>query len=142
LRYIIIALSKKKGKTFVTEDNRYVYYNRRPDGKHLQDCVCRAISTATGLNYQAVEKLLNITSEMYGCEKLCVNCYHNLLEALLSYPCIVCKNNETVEDIAKKYPSNKIIIRVQGHLTCSVDGAILDIWDCSNEIVDCYWIVH
>ncbi len=131
-------------RTFVVavEDNRYFYYNRRPDGQHLQDCVCRAISTATGLNYEAIEKLLTLTAERYECEKLCVCCYHNLLEKLFNYPCIICKNKETVEDLSKKYPYHKVIIRVQGHLTCAIFGNILDIWDCSNEIVDCYWIVH
>lgn len=124
------------------EDNRYRFYNRRPDGAKLKDCVCRAISTAVGINYESVEKMLNLTAEMYSCEPLCVCCYHHMLEDLFSYPCVTCRRGETVEDIAKAFPDDKLIIRVQGHLTCSIKGIIPDIWDCSQEIVDCYWIVH
>lgn len=107
----------------------------------MQDCVCRAISTATELDYNVVEKLLNLTAKMYNCEKLCVCCYHNLLENLFDYPCIYCNTKKTVNELAKKFLNNKLIIRVQGHLTCSINGIIPDIWDCSKEIVDCFWIV-
>lgn len=121
---------------------RFVYYNREPLGKHKKDCVCRAISTATGLKYSAVERLLNLTSEFYQCEKLCLNCYHNLLEDLFGYPVIYCKKGEKVKDLAETYSNKRLIIRVKGHLTCSIMGNILDIWDCSDELVDCFWIVE
>lgn len=35
-----------------------------------------------------------------------------------------------------------LLIRVHGHLTCSINGIILDTWDCSNEKVDKLWIVN
>lgn len=35
----------------------------------------------------------------------------------------------------------KLIIRVDGHLTCSMYGVVTDIWDCSEEMVDRYWVV-
>ena len=121
--------------------NSYRYYNRNPDGKHLEDCVCRAISTATGLNYEAVSKLLTVTAAYYLCEKLCVCCYHNLLEDIMGYERHTCYNGETVEIIAKQYPHDKVIIRIEAHLTSSIKGTIYDIWDCSQKEVDCYWIV-
>ena len=126
--------------TFV-DDNTYVYYNRRPDGKRLQDCVCRAISTATGIDYYAVENLLEETAKKYKCEKLCVCCYHNLLEDKFGYKCQYCKDGEKVQDIAKAYLGDKVIIRIHEHLTCSINGIIPDIWDCSKENVDCFWVV-
>lgn len=120
----------------------YKYYNRNPDGKRIEDCVCRAISTATGLNYEAVNKLLDLTAVCYDCEKLCVCCYHNLLEDILGYERHVCMNGETVEDIAYKHPQEKMLIRIDSHLTSSIKGTIYDIWDCSDKLVDCYWIVR
>lgn len=119
----------------------YQYHNQNPDGIHIEDCVCRAISTATGLNYAAVDKLLGIIATHYGCEKLCVCCYHNLLEDVLDYDRYVCMNGETVEDIAYKHPKEKVLIRIDSHLTSSIKGTIYDIWDCSDRLVDCYWIV-
>lgn len=121
---------------------RYRYYNRNPDNLHLKDCVCRAISTATGLSYDAVDNLLKITASEYECDKLCICCYKNLLTDILCYHCIYCKFSKTVEEVASEYPNNKLIIRVNEHLTSSINGVILDIWDCSQELVDCFWIVY
>ena len=107
----------------------------------MKDCVCRAISTATGLNYDATEELLKMSSEAYDCEKLCVCCYHYLLEDILKYPRFEYDFEITVEEASRIYQNNRILIRVNEHLTCSIYGVILDIWDCSNELVDCVWVV-
>lgn len=120
----------------------YKYYNRNPDLLHKKDCVCRAISTATNLSYDAVENLLKLTASEYDCEKLCVCCYEHLLSHILRYHCIYCEFNKTVEDVAAEYPRNALIIRVKEHLTSSINGVVLDIWDCTGELVDCYWIVQ
>ena len=119
----------------------YKYYNRNPYNLKISDCVCRAISTATGLNYDAVDNLLELTAEVYKCDKLCICCYHNLLDDILCYNKKTCKNDETVEYIAKQYKRDIIIARIDGHLTCIMKGNILDIWDCSDKYVDCFWIV-
>ena len=119
----------------------YKYYNRNPNNDKIGDCVCRAISTATGLNYKAVSNLLSLTADAYDCEKLCLCCYHNLLEKILCYKRVTCYQDETVEDIARKYPRDTILVRIDAHLTSIIKGNILDIWDCSNEFVDCFWFI-
>ena len=124
------------------KNKSYQYYNRNPDGQHIEDCVCRAISTATGLNYEAVNKLLSMTTFSHMCDKLCVCCYHNLLEGVLGYERQTCQNGETVEQIAQRYPHDKLIIRINAHLTSSIKGTVYDIWDCSQKPVDCYWVVR
>lgn len=121
--------------------NIYKYYNRNPNNDKIGDCVCRAISTATGLNYKAVNNLLKLTADAYDCEKLCLCCYHNLLEKILCYERITCHNNETVEELAKMYPRDTILVRIDAHLTSIIKGNILDIWDCSKEFVDCFWFI-
>lgn len=123
------------------KNNVYRYYNRRPDGSHLEDCVCRAISTATGLKYSSIEKLLEITADYYGCDMLFVDCYSHLL-SILGYEKYFAKSPLTVRELVQSYPDKRLIIRVQGHLTSSIFGTLLDIWDCENEIVDCFWIVE
>ena len=122
--------------------DRYEYYNRNPEGLHLQDCVGRAISSATNLRYEAIDKLLGLVAKEHGCERLHVCCYDNLLEDILGYPRFNCFYKQTVEQIASKHPRNRLIIRVEGHLTSATNGVILDIWDCSQELVDCFWIVQ
>lgn len=121
--------------------NKYVYYNHNPYNLKTKDCVCRAISTATGLLYEAVDNLLDLSAKEYGCDKLCVCCYSHLLEGILCYPRTDCQFKKTVEDIATEFPRNRIVIRIKEHLTVSVYGNVLDIWNCSQELADCYWIV-
>lgn len=117
------------------------YYNRRKDGKELEDCVTRAISTATGLKYNAVRNLLKLSARFYHCEELYVGCYNHLLENILCYPVYYCHNGEDVLDIAEAYPHDNIIIRIEGHCTCSIHGYIPDLWDCEGKLVDRYWVV-
>lgn len=121
-------------------NDRYEYYNRNPDRVHLGDCVCRAISTATGLRYEAVDKMLSLVAKACNCEKLYLCCYDNFLEDILGYHRFNCFFRQTVEEIAAQHPRNKLIIRVEGHLTCSINGTVMDIWNCSQEKVDCFWI--
>lgn len=122
------------------DEDSYVFFNRNPNGDKIEDCVCRAISTATGLNYYQVGKLLDHSARVNKCEKLCVCCYHNLLEKVLRFKVHFC-NGETVEDVARQYPNDTVIIRIANHLTTAVNGSVLDIWDCTGLPVDCYWIV-
>jgi hypothetical protein len=86
--------------------------------------------------------LLKLTANKYNCDKLCVCCYNNLLEDILKYERFDCDFETTVKDVAEQNTKNKLIIRVNEHLTCSIYGTVLDIWDCSDELVDCFWIVH
>lgn len=120
----------------------YRFYNRNDKGQLTEDCVCRAISTAVRLKYSSAQKLLTLTADTFQCDRLCVCCYHNLLEGILGYTPTFCNNGERVRDIAKIYPNNRVIIRVDGHLTCSINGTVYDIFDCTREIVDCYWVVE
>lgn len=106
-----------------------------------KDCVCRAISTAVNLPYRTVEKLLEISSEHYKCDTLNVDCYSNLLEDVFELPRFDCDFTKTVKDVANAYPKNRVIVRIKEHLTSAIYGCVLDIWDCSGELVDCYWII-
>ena len=88
------------------------------------------------------DKLLTLNSKLNNCNKLCVDCYEHLLEDELGYEVRYCKFNKTVREVAEAFADSTLLIRVHGHLTCSINGIILDIWDCSNEKVDKFWIVN
>lgn len=122
-------------------NNRYRFYNRNSDGALEEDCVCRAISMATGLKYKAVDNLLTLSADDNQCDKLCVHCYKHLLGDILELNCYDCNFERTVHEVAKRHKDHKLIIRVDGHLTCSIYGTVIDIWDCSDELVDRFWIV-
>lgn len=119
----------------------FAYYNANIYGIEEEDCVTRAIKLGTGLQYSTISKLLDMASFYYNCEKLCVNCYGKVLSEMFNFPIRYCDYKQTVKEVSKKYPYNTIIIRIDGHLTASVMGVVADIWDCSDKLVDCYWIV-
>ena len=117
-----------------------MYYNRNPWESEKEDCVCRSISAALNIEYAAVNNLLDLISEVNNCDKLCVCCYHRLLEGIFGlHP--VNGRGRPVGDVAVDYSGKKLIIRTEGHLTCSMYGVVLDTWDCTEEIVDCFWVV-
>ena len=120
----------------------FYYYNINPQKEVEQDCVTRAISMASGIPYKAVSKLLKITAIESDCEELCLYCYRNLLERTLGYRIMYPKETKRVEEIAKEYSNNVLIVRIDGHLTTCMYGVCVDIWDCTQENVDCFWIVQ
>ena len=121
--------------------DRYRYYNRNPGKIEEEDCVCRAISTALGIRYDAASRLLDLSAEVNRCDTLCVCCYRYLLTDLFCLDGYSTNREVTVAEVAADHPNDKVIIRVDGHLTCSINGVVLDIWDCTDELVDCFWVV-
>lgn len=120
--------------------SNFRYYNRNPDGKHLEDCVCRAISTVSGMKYETVEQLLKATAIEYDCPELCVCCYHNLIEEMLGYE-LLDEWGMTAGEFAKAHPKGTYLLRMDGHITTCIDGEIWDIWNCSRRIVTHCWYV-
>lgn len=132
MRYTFTALS-------MTSD--YKYYNHNPEDNHISDCVTRAIGGATGLSYKTVGRLLAQTAQRLDCDKLCVCCYKHLLTHELGFTAYKCKHDITVREVTKEFNDEILIIRIDGHLTCAKYGVILDTWDCSDRLVDCFWVV-
>ena len=118
----------------------YRFYNANPLGKIESDCVCRAISRATKIPYKVIQYKLHLVAELFECEKLCLCCYHHLLEKVFG---LTQKNanKRTVRELAEDFKDNILIIRIQGHLTMSEYGHVYDIWDCRDEEADVFWII-
>ena len=121
--------------------NNYIYYNASPNGQKRNDCVVRALSLALDLDYFDVEDLLIEIGDYYECEELCVCCYKYLLQNIIGLKPYD-GQGRTVDEIVEENPECVLIIRVEGHLTCAIRGAIYDIFDPGDMIVDRYWIVE
>ena len=119
----------------------YIYFNVNPNGEHTGDCVIRAIALALDLDYYEVLYLLDKTSNYFNCDMLVKDCYKKLLTDDFKCPMIK-TDNKTVAEVADDFKNNILILRIDGHLTCAKYGNIYDIWDCSNELVDIFWIVE
>lgn len=119
----------------------YIYYNRNPEHLTLPDCVTRAISTALNITYEEVVEMLLQNGEFYSCDTLCVACYEKLLDYDFKLPHYI-SNNKSAVEVAKDFPDDILLLRMNGHLSCSIYGNIYDIFDCGDEIVTDFWIVE
>ncbi len=115
----------------------FIYYNINPNGEKIGDCVVRAISLALHKSYEDVISMLLENSKYFNCDIIVKDCY----SILLSQYQFITPNNKTAQEIASEYKENVLLIRTAQHLTCAMYGDIYDIWDCSNEIADCFWII-
>jgi hypothetical protein len=119
----------------------FKYLNVSPDNEQKNDCVTRAITLACGISYSEARKKLYHTSKLLDCEsKLCPTCYGFAIQQVLGG---VPKNCEgmSVREFADRNPKGIYLIRIQGHLTCLIDGVCYDTWNCLDKICDIAWRV-
>lgn len=119
----------------------FKYLNANPDNCKEPDCVIRAISLALRIPYNVVLRMLNENGDIYTCDDLCVMCYSKLLSDRFG---LTSKNGRrrTIGEVAEEYCDDVLIIRTNGHLTCSIYGDVYDIWDCRGETCDIFWVVR
>lgn len=119
----------------------FKYLNTNPLGVEEEDCVCRAIMLALDMPYKLVEHKLNLIAELFECDELCVCCYQHLLEDVYGLERVPNVRGLTVEEFAYYFNEGTYIIRLDGHLTCLIDGINYDLWDTSKQVIDVVWRV-
>ena len=119
----------------------FKYHNENPNGYHIPDCVIRAITLSLNIPYYEVVTLLQRNGEYYSCDCLNKVCYEKLLDYDFALPHYK-GNGNTAQEVANDFPNNILLLRMEGHLSCSVYGDILDIWDCSDKIITDFWIAE
>ena len=120
---------------------RFNYININPNLEDIGDCVVRAIALANpNLDYEQVEEKLFYTAQLLDCPERCVCCYSFLLDAVFGYQQVDCYGL-SVYEFCQEYPSGVFLVRMDGHLTCVIDGEIWDTWNCGDEIVTNAWSV-
>lgn len=117
---------------------RFVYHNINPRGATEGDCVVRAISLASQIPYETIERKLWQVGDLYDCDGLSKMCYSHFLRDVLGYQEINC-DHLTVAEIADRHPNGVYLVRIPNHLTCLIDGTCYDIWDCLDlGATDCW----
>jgi len=116
------------------------------------DCVCRSIAIVTGKSYQEVYDALNelAKSERIGKRKkkksnsrtgVFRSTYDKYLKSL-GYEWVATMGIGTgcqVHLSGRELPAGKLIVRVSGHITAMIDGAIHDTYDCSRTGFRCVY---
>lgn len=120
----------------------YEYFDVTPYGEDNEfNCVIRAITLGTQLPYRTVKNLLKLNGKANHCDYLTEECYRHLLEDVFCYKRYECDYKYSVQEIADIYSDCIVLMRVPHHLTISIYGIPTDIFDCTQEKIDCYWIV-
>lgn len=120
--------------------SEYRYLNLNPFKKRTGDCVIRAVACAFGIEWEQASDVLYEKAKNLGCEMSCIGCYSSLFrDAGLKE---VDSEGMTIEEVSDRYKNHIVLIRTLGHLTCSLKGCIMDIWDCRDEQADRSWIVE
>lgn len=118
----------------------FTYYNANPDKLIRNDCVCRAISKALHKDYNDIAIMLYKNAKENNCECLNINCYEKMLDRLgIEHYKVL--DESTIDEISQDFKDRVVIIRIKGHLTVSMYGEIIDIWDCRNEIATDFWVI-
>lgn len=118
----------------------FIYTNVNPFNADMKDCVCRAISLATDIDYFIIQEKLLLTAMLFDCDALSPCCYSHLLEDVFDCEPVYCKGM-TLADFADENPFGSFVVRIPNHLTAVVNGDIFDTFDCSNEVCDLAWQV-
>ncbi len=119
----------------------YQYYNAHPKGLLVGDCVKRAITVATQMDYMEVQHALNRHKKVTGAKKFNSDYNpHSYVETVLhgvkmSFPAKKGQVRMNGDRFCKAYPKGHYILNMAGHWSCCVDGVIYDTWDCSEKCV-------
>lgn len=119
---------------------RFIYCNLSPDLENKNDCVTRAITFATGLDYSIIRKKLRHTERLLDCERLCWSCYSFLLTNVFLYKQVNC-DDMTIGEFADLHPQGTYLIRIDQHLTVISDGDLYDTHDCRHKKCHIAWRV-
>lgn len=120
----------------------YIYQNENPLDKHVDDCVVRAIATATGKTWNDV--FLELTVEAY-IEKDLINANNvwgnylirnGFVKRRLPDTCPLCY---TVRDFVHDHKEGIFILGDGAHAIAVVDGYYVDNWDSGDRTVLFYF---
>lgn len=116
----------------------YRFHNNNALGLFENDCVIRAISTATNNSWDDTYRHLSNVARLQGTmldDKDFIRDYlDEKYQRVYDLPI-------RVGEVSAMYPDNVLLITMNGHITCSMYGVIYDSFDCRDRIAEYCWIV-
>lgn len=126
----------------------FIKYNANPKQKRTNDCVIRAISTATGIEWKEIYSALSMQGIKNSLMLNDPKNWRKYLEKLgyekYKMPRRADNTRYTVEEFCDEIANdNEIyIIKIAGHLTCIKDKKLYDTWNCGKKSVGNYWSIR
>lgn len=121
----------------------FVLYNPNPNKRRTGDCVIRALSIATGYDWERLYIELCMQGFMIGAwgdDNAVWGTY--LMGRGFKVQAIPnrCPDCYTVRDFCEDHPRGVYILATGDHVVAAVDGDYMDLWDSGDEIpTHFYW---
>jgi len=123
----------------------WYYANPNPEGKHVPDCVIRAICIALNKPWLEVsDELYSVARKDYSITSD-DNVWGHYLYILGFTPFLIpqsCPSCVTINEFTKMYPTGTYIIGTGTHAVAVIDGNYYDTWDSGNEIPSFFWRIN
>lgn len=120
----------------------FKYYNANPLGRHVNDCVVRAISLAEEKTWDQVYEELSKYAQSQGITFSEIEFIDKYLSDKYESYCQDRKNPAvTVGDFANKQLEGRWLVTMKGHITAIINGIIYDTFDPSSRIMWCAYKV-
>lgn len=114
----------------------FQYFQNNPSGKMTGDCVVRAVSLATGENWQKTYIALALQgflmNEMMNADSVWGSYLRNNGFVRHAIP-DSCPDCFTISDFAIENPKGTYVLGTGTHAVTIIDGTIMDAWDSSSE---------
>ena len=118
--------------------------NPNPAGKHVPDCVIRAVCIALNLPWLVVsDQLYEVARHEYSISSD-DNVWGRYLYMKGFRPFLLpesCPDCITVREFAHRFPKGTYIIGTGSHAVAVLNGNYYDTWDSGNEIPSFYWVI-
>lgn len=73
---------------------------------------------------------------------LVLECYDNLIEDYFGYKPVYFPYGITVGEFAKAHKHGVYLVRMEGHISCIIDGFDYDVFDCTDRVITNAWRVE
>lgn len=115
----------------------WVKYNPNPMRKSVGDCTVRAVTKATGKNWEESYSGMAIQGFISADMPSANHVWGSYLRRNGFTRNIIpdsCPDCYTAEDFCRDHPKGTFVLAFDGHVAAVEDGDLYDSWDSSNEI--------
>lgn len=122
--------------------SNWIPYNPNPIRNRVGDCTVRAITKATGEDWDTIYTHLCFYGFICKDMSLANDVWGKYLRKQGFKRYLVDDKDQdyyTVDDFCQDNPQGTYILAIDGHVVCVVDGKYYDTWDSGGEIPIYYW---
>lgn len=121
---------------------RWVKGNLNPKGKHVGDCVVRAIAKAANISWDEAYSALSVQGYKEKDLPSANTVWGKYLKSIGFKRYVIpetCPDCYTVEQFCADHPVGTFVLALQSHVVAVQDGQYYDSWDSGQEPPIYYW---